>query len=159
MSNLDVASFGAGFGAGQSGARAEADFALNEAASQSRRADMAADQASRSADRARRGAESSHEAALAASGMATAIAVELQITRNEISNRWIPYAVTLKASLMARKFERNILIEELRRFDPANADQIAKKADEAGLIEYDRIEASEVREIVLTESEAERTDK
>lgn len=152
MSNLDAASFGAGFGAGQSGARAEADFALNEAASKSRRADMAADSA-------RRGAESSHEAALAASGMAMAIAVELQITRNEISNRWIPYAVTLKASLMARKFERNILIEELRRFDPANADQIAKKADEAGLIEYDRIEASEVREIVLTESEAERTDK
>lgn len=82
----------------------------------------------------------------------------------EINNRWIPYAVTLRASLVARRVERQVLIDELKRLDPANAEQIIDRAEQARSAEYATMKVpgakiNEVRQTVMTESEEERLDR
>lgn len=146
--SFDPGSFGAGFGAGQAKARNDSsatDLAIARAGEGAAAAGLAA------AEGRRISAESSRIAGIAIERMEKA--------EGDIKNRWIPYAVTLRASLLARKVERDVLIDELRRLDPANADQIAKNADEARLTEYDKIESATARKMVLEESEAERIDK
>jgi len=102
--------------------------------------------------------------------MAVAMALKLERNKtaelqNEIYNKWIPYGVQLKSSLMARRVQREDLIAALKAGDPTNADRIVQAADEHAVQEYDRLgipnskELREVNDIVKAEAEAGRLDK
>ncbi len=87
---------------------------------------------------------------------------KLTEARKEIKNRWIPYAVTLRGSLLAGKVERDVLIDELKRLDPANAESIAQKASREADAEYELFKgekASSNYQAALADSEARRRDK
>jgi len=140
MSGFDPASFGAGFGAGQE--------AANRAASAAK-ADV---------ERAQKQVEKSGEIALAG----VIAAVEL---KNEINNKWIPYANRLKASIFANRVQKEDLIAALKNADPTNVDRIVQESEKHADDEYDRItkpgseEAKKIIEIVRKEAEEGRLDK
>jgi len=151
--NLDPVSIAAGIGAGQEIGRREAGIATDAART---RADIAEIHARSAGEQAR---------VAGANAVAVGIALVQERNRNEaleneIHNRWIPYGIRLKASIIARKVEREILIEELKKANPANADAIIQHADQARLAEYDHqtkgAELAEVNRLVREESEAGR---
>ena len=82
--------------------------------------------------------------------------------QNEIQNKWIPYVVRLKASIMANRVEREDLIAALKAGDPTNVERIVQEADKLSDVEYDRLTVSnskelrEVNDIVKAEAEAGR---
>jgi len=82
--------------------------------------------------------------------------------QNEVYNKWIPYGVALRASLMARRVQKDDLIAALKAGDPTNADRIVQASEERTQAEYDRLTASnskelrEVNDIVKAEAEAGR---
>ena len=82
--------------------------------------------------------------------------------QNEIHNKWIPYGVRLRASLMARRVEKDELIAALKAGDPTNADRVVQEAAQRVPEEYARLTASsskelrEVNDIVKAEAEAGR---
>lgn len=145
---FDPASFGGGYGAGQAKGRQDGEHAANLERIRARAAESRA--------------EAAHENALA-------IAIALRQERNknaelndEIDNRWIPYAVTLKVGLVARRVERKMLIDELERLDPANAAQFAKRAADAADAEYAALEGARLDPVeaeVYQESEQYRLAK
>ena len=82
--------------------------------------------------------------------------------QNEIYNKWIPYGVRLRASLMARRVEKDELIAALKAGDPTNADRVVQEAAQRVPEEYARLTVSnskelrEVNDIVKAEAEAGR---
>ena len=125
---FDPVSFSAGIGAGQESAnRANADKAVAEKALRD---------------------ETAHSLDLGNKQLDLGVSVvnflnrtkvldaENKALKVEVSQRWIPYAVTLRASLVARKVEREALVDALKQLDPANAEAIVKKADEASDIAF-----------------------
>jgi len=146
MSNIDPVSIAAGIGAGQEMGRREGE--------------MAADAARTRAEIAEIHAGGAREAALMVTAALQKERREKAVLENEIHNRWIPYGVRLKASIIANKIERQTLIDELRRLDPANVDVIAARAAQNADVEYDRqaqgAELAEVNRLVREESEAGR---
>jgi len=98
--------------------------------------------------------------------MALAVALkkerdEKAALENEIQNKWIPYGVQLRASIMATRVEKADLIDALKAGDPTHAERIAQEAMHHRDGEYDRIvndpkTVGEVREVVLKEAEAGR---
>jgi len=85
--------------------------------------------------------------------------------QNDVQNKWIPYGVQLRASLMAGRVEKNHLIAALKAGDPTSVERIAQEADKLSDVEYARLTASnskelrEVNDIVKAEAEAGRLDK
>lgn len=80
----------------------------------------------------------------------------------ELDNCWIPYAIGLKASLQARRVERQILIDELKRLDPVNAAAVEQRAEQARLQEYRSLEGDKLQPIVkevMEDSEKRRLDR
>jgi len=155
---FDPVSHAAGIGAGQEAGQRAAHAA-----------ELAALNAKGDADIARIHANGAQQSA-AASQQTTMIAVvalklekdktaELQ---NEVYNKWIPYGVALRASLMARRVQKDDLIAALKAGDPTNADRIVQASEERTQAEYDRLTASnskelrEVNDIVKAEAEAGR---
>jgi hypothetical protein len=137
---FDPISHAAGIGTGQQQGRIEGEIAADNARTRARIAESDAE---------------------GARNNATALAMAFAKQRNEIAYRWIPYSVRLKASIMANRIERQTLIDELRRLDPDNAENIIRQADKNSDIEYDRIakspdELEKITRIVQEESEAER---
>ena len=57
----------------------------------------------------------------------------------EIKMRWIPYAVSLRASLVENKMGREELIAELRKLDPENAETIVKNAERLSVESYEEL--------------------
>ena len=99
--------------------------------------------------------------------MAVAMALKLERNKtaelqNEIYNKWIPYGVRLRASLMAGRVEKNHLIAALKESDPTNVERIAQEAVKLSGVEYARLGTSnsaalrEVNDIVKAEAEAGR---
>ena len=82
--------------------------------------------------------------------------------QNEIHNKWIPYGVRLRASLMARRVEKDELIAALKAADSVNADRVVQEAAQRVPEEYARLTVSnskelrEVNDIVKAEAEAGR---
>lgn len=134
---FDSISHAAGVGAGQEMANGSAGVAL--------------------ARERQRSLETSGQAAIAI----VAMGERIEALESEIHNKWIPYGVRLRASIMARQVEKEDLIEALKTGDPSNADRIAQEALQHRKGEYDRIvndpkAVVEVREVVLKEAEAGR---
>lgn len=134
---FDPISHAAGIGAGQEMANSKAGVAL--------------------ARERQRSLETSGQAAIAI----VAMGERIESLENEIKNKWIPYGVRLRASIMARQVEKADLIDALKAGDPSNAERIAQEADQHRVGEYDRIAndpkaVGEVREVVLKEAEAGR---
>ena len=141
---FDPASFGGGYGAGQGAGQRAAHAAQNEASAAKIEA---------------AGAMGGLMKVAEALGNERRANAELQ---NEIHNKWIPYGVALRASLMARRVQKDDLIAALKAGDPTNADRIVQAADEHAVQEYDRLTVSnskelrEVNDIVKAEAEAGR---
>ena len=148
---FDPVSHAAGIGAGQeAGQRAAHD------------AELATMQAKRATSAAEISEEGAHDRSMV---LAIGLGNERKKTaelQNEIQNKWIPYGVRLKASIMANRVEREDLIAALKAGDPTNADRIVQAADEHAVQEYDRLgipnskELREVNDIVKAEAEAGR---
>ncbi len=154
---FDPISHAAGIGAGQEAGQRRAHASELEAM----RAKNDAEAAQSDAALARINANSAHESSMAAMIMLKMERDKNAALQNEIQNKWIPYGVRLKASIMAIRVERADLIEALKAGDPANADRIAQEAVQHRDGEYDRIAndpkaVGEVREVVLKEAEAGR---
>ncbi len=143
---FDPISHAAGIGAGQ------------EAASRLRGAAQDAEHNAAMSDIKAKGAQNNV--------MALAVALKKErdenaALQNEIHNKWIPYGVRLRASIMARQVEKEDLIDALKAGDPSNAERIAQEALQHRKGDYDRIvndpkAVGEVREVVLKEAEAGR---
>ena len=148
--SFDPISHAAGIGAGQVQGRIEGDIAADKARTRAKIAENDADSARDTSIVIATvlGKERKEKAALA----------------NDVANRWIPYGVRMKASIIANRVERQTLIDELKRLDPVNAENIIRQADQNSDIEYTRIakspaELAEIKRMVQEESEAERLDK
>jgi len=148
---FDPVSHAAGIGAGQeAGQRAAHD------------AELATMQAKRATSAAEISEEGAHDRSMV---LAIGLGNERKKTaelQNEIQNKWIPYGVRLKASIMANRVEREDLIAALKAGDPTNVERIVQEADKLSDVEYDRLTVSnskelrEVNDIVKAEAEAGR---
>lgn len=74
----------------------------------------------------------------------------------EIKNRWIPYAVRLRASLIAGKAQRSDLIAILRELNPENAEYLIEESKKRAAEKYDELyekeHYKEVKDLVKKES-------
>jgi len=148
---FDPVSHAAGIGAGQeAGQRAAHD------------AELATMQAKRATSAAEISEEGAHDRSMV---LAIGLGNERKKTaelQNEIYNKWIPYGVRLRASLMAGRVEKNHLIAALKESDPTNVERIAQEAVKLSGVEYARLGTSnsaalrEVNDIVKAEAEAGR---
>lgn len=153
MADFDPIAFSGGFGAGQQSKQSE----VNNANLRTADADHRASLAQAELERERRSADAEGDQMLMVAGMVGQL-------KAEVNQRWIPYAVGLRASLFARAAERNVLIEELRRLDPANVEAAIQRADTAGSQEYtnicnDETRLQEVVNLAHLDSEKRRNDK
>jgi hypothetical protein len=137
-----------GFGAGQQAGMRAAHAAELDAA--------------RRAASAERAIEQSHN-----TSMALAVALRMErdknfALQNEIQNKWIPYAMRLKANVMACIAEREYLRTVITRQDAAEADAIMHEAGSLFEAEFDRLmqaeseNLEEINRVVSEEAEAGR---
>jgi len=155
---FDPISHAAGIGAGQEAGQRAAHAA-----------ELAALNAKGDADIARIHANGAQQSAAASQQTAMIAMVALKLEKdktaelqNEIHNKWIPYGVRLRASLMARRVEKDELIAALKAADSVNADRVVQEAAQRVPEEYARLTVSnskelrEVNDIVKAEAEAGR---
>ena len=142
---FDAVSFSAGIGAGQESANRGKEALQHEQARHQGEL-LAKDTLLRD--------EQKHSGDIVGASAGIAMAAVGLMTKNralekDINQRWIPYAVTLRASLVARKVEREVLVDALKRLDPANVAAIEKKADEAADASYNefKINPEKISEI------------
>ena len=155
---FDPVSHAAGIGAGQEAGQRAAHAA-----------ELAELNAKGDADIARIHANGAQQSAAASQQTAMIAMVALKLEKdktaelqNEIHNKWIPYGVRLRASLMARRVEKDELIAALKAADSVNADRVVQEAAQRVPEEYARLTVSnskelrEVNDIVKAEAEAGR---
>lgn len=137
---VDPIGFGAGFGAGQGAGRQDADAANV---------------------RAKKAAEDAELAQAGSLMMAGKLGQERRVNaelKEQLEQRWIPYARHLKASIFGRNVERQMLQDALRRADPAHAEALIAQADQAKKDEYhqnyhDQAKRDEVTAAIVKESQ------
>lgn len=84
--------------------------------------------------------------------------------KNDVHQKWIPYANRLQASIFAGRTQKDDLIAALKAADPTNADRIVEEAKQHALAEYDRMKADPealkmINEQTLREAEEGRLDR
>lgn len=119
---FDPASFSGGFGAGESQGRQDGDARANQARADTELKDI-------ELQSARHDSQVDMDVMMGIVIQNNLLKKEVSELKVEINKRWIPYAVGLRAGLTARRAERQVLLDELKRLDPNNAEAVARRAE------------------------------